>query len=100
MIAIHVLPQRIQNKLIPDERDCWQWKGAESGNGYGKVSISGRMKMAHRAIYEILIGPIPEGLVLDHLCRNRGCCNPLHMEPVTVQENTRRGEAKLFGAGS
>lgn len=55
------------------------------------------MHMAHRLIYTMLIGEIPEGMVLDHLCRNRRCVNPHHLEPVTVKENTHRGEAKLFG---
>lgn len=94
-VTFRALPPRIKSKLVKYGK-CWLWCGAESGNGYGKVSIDGRMKMAHRAIYEILVGPVPEGLVLDHLCRNRRCCNPGHMEPVTAQETTRRGEARLF----
>jgi hypothetical protein len=99
--AVHItqLPLRIAAKIIPShdlDSLCWIWIGAESGNGYGKVSIEGKMKMAHRAVYEIFLGPIPPGFVLDHLCRNRGCCNPHHMEPVTVRENTLRGNAVLF----
>lgn len=78
---------------------CWIWRGWNSANGYGKVKIGGRAHMAHRAIYECLVGPIPAGRVLDHLCRNRACCNPAHMEPVTVRENTRRGNAVLFEKG-
>jgi hypothetical protein len=49
------------------------------------------MLLVHRDVYEQLVGPIPEGLVLDHLCRNRSCCNPAHLEPVTTAENVRRG---------
>lgn len=95
--ALHHLPERIRAKVEHSQvTGCWIWLGGNSGDGYGKVSVNGRMKMAHRAVYEIFMGPIPEGLVLDHLCRNRRCCNPLHMEPVTVQENTLRGEARLF----
>src|SRR6266576_3456485 len=71
--------------------ECWPWQ-ANRGRGYGNVWIAGRMYRAHRVAYELLIGPIPEGLTLDHLCRNRGCVNPAHLEPVTSRENTLRGE--------
>lgn len=70
---------------------CWLWVGWNSGNGYGKVKQSGRAKMAHRAIYELLVGPVASGNVLDHLCRERSCVNPHHMEPVTMKINTERG---------
>ena len=92
------LPERIQDKLAPCPiTGCWFWMGWESGNGYGKVWFEGSAKMAHRVVYELLVGPIPADLVVDHRCRNRSCCNPTHLEPVTVRENTRRGEAVLFG---
>lgn len=77
----------------PDE--CWEWIGAVTDNGYGRFSprINGVMhrQMAHRVSYEALVGAIPEGLVLDHLCRNRRCVNPTHLEPVTQLENVMRG---------
>lgn len=76
--------------------DCWVWQGDLNRNGYGTFRVKGRRKMVHRVVYQHLIGPIPPGLILDHKCRNRACCNPFHLEPVTVQENTRRGEARLF----
>ena len=60
-------------------------------SGYGIVTICGKKYYTHRVAYEELVGPIPDGLVLDHLCRNRRCCNPEHLEPVTDGENTRRG---------
>jgi hypothetical protein len=77
---------------------CWLWLGSDSGNGYGKVSIDGKDMMVHRVVYELLVGPIPDGLVLDHIprCRCRRCCNPDHLEPVTIQVNTHRGKAVLF----
>lgn len=71
---------------------CWMWSGYRQQHGYGVVS-NGRSKktVAHRAVYEEMVGPIPEGMELDHLCRQRGCVNPAHLEPVTRQENVLRG---------
>src|ERR1019366_9702648 len=84
------------------EEACWEWMGAKR-EGYGQVwggsrhlAPSGRYSYlpisATRYSYERFVGPIPKGLHLDHLCRNRGCVNPEHLEPVTCQENIRRGE--------
>lgn len=73
---------------------CWLWRGAiEPGHrGYGRMNIEGRSRVAHRVGYELLVGPIPEGLQLDHLCRVRRCVNPEHLEPVTPRENLLRGK--------
>lgn len=71
--------------------DCWIWHAATNGGGYGAVKIAGKMEPAHRVVYEILVGPIPDGLHLDHLCRRRRCVRPDHLEPVTNGENLRRG---------
>lgn len=69
---------------------CWLWCKSMRSDGYGQV-LSGRAKIpAHRHIYERLIGPIPDELQLDHLCRNPRCVNPAHLEPVTQRENIRR----------
>jgi len=77
-----------------DDRGCWEWVGAIQPNGYGVFGISPRQKiLAHRASFEIAKGPIPDGLEIDHLCRNRSCCNPAHLEAVTHQENKRRESA-------
>lgn len=96
-IPTDMLPPNASKRVAahPDT-GCWLWSGEVNRNGYGRVWVSGKRVMAHRAIYEAIIGGIPAGMVLDHLCRNRLCCNPLHLEPVTVRENTHRGEAVLF----
>lgn len=72
---------------------CWYWLGGKNAQGYGNVSVGGTTRRAHRVAYEILVGSIPEGLVVDHLCRNPSCVNPDHLEPVTPRENTLRGRA-------
>lgn len=73
---------------------CWDWTAAvDPATGYGKVHIApGATANAHRAGYELLVGAVPDGLDLDHLCRNRRCVNPAHLEPVTRQENLLRGD--------
>jgi hypothetical protein len=80
---------------VPDDRQaCWRWTGHRSGLGYGLMTRPGAGNgrfHAHRVAYEIHKGPIPEGLVIDHLCRNPWCVNPLHLEAVTNAENIRRG---------
>jgi len=71
---------------------CWMWTGTRTKQGYGNLCSSvKRTNIAHRLVYEALVGPIPEGLHLDHLCREPGCVNPQHLEPVTLAENIRRG---------
>lgn len=72
-------------------KDCWFWNGSLNG-GYGRSNINGKQQYAHRLSYEAFVGPIPEGMYLDHLCRNRSCINPEHLEIVTHAENIRRGE--------
>lgn len=72
---------------VPDRGEgCWEWGGARNREGYGRYS----KRLAHRVAYELAIGPIPEGMAIDHLCRNKSCVRPDHMEPVTWAENTRR----------
>lgn len=73
---------------------CWLWTGGDSGNGYGRLRWQGKRAGAHRVVYEVLVGPIPEGLQLDHLCRVTMCVNPDHLEPVTLKVNQERKKAK------
>lgn len=70
---------------------CWVWEGSTNGVGYGQLYHQGKRQYVHRIAYRLLKGPIPEGLVIDHLCRNTLCWNPAHLEAVTHQVNTQRG---------
>jgi hypothetical protein len=84
--------ERFLSKITVTQSGCWEKTGKKDKDGYKFFSISGRDQRAHRYSYEIHKGKIPEGLVIDHLCKNEGCCNPDHLEVVTVAENNRRGE--------
>lgn len=82
------------NVVIDPETGCHNWTKSTTW-GYGVICVGGRKRMkAHRAAYEALVGPVAPGLVLDHLCRNRRCCNPAHLEPVTCRENLMRGDTE------
>lgn len=74
---------------------CWEWAAAKDHDGYGRFWCGGKMGPAHRFAYELLVGPVPEGLELDHLCRNPGCVNPVHLEAVTHRVNILRGGGPL-----
>jgi HNH endonuclease len=76
---------------------CWLWIGRLNRNNYGRVAFKGAEPVLHRLLYNLANGiELPKDMVLDHLCRVRHCCNPAHMEPVSIQVNTRRGNAVLF----
>ena len=83
--------ERFTSKYTEDpESGCWVWHGSRTPLGYGRFWF-GRGQQAHRVSYEYHVGPIPEGLHIDHLCRNTSCVNPDHLEPVTPRENILRG---------
>lgn len=73
---------------------CWLWTASLDRNGYARFVAPGH-RYAHRFAYELLVGPIPDGLVLDHLCRVTHCVNPSHLEPTTIADNVRRGMALI-----
>lgn len=88
------IESRFWTKVAPLETisGCWNWMGAKDQKGYGQIrDESGRTVRAYRWAYEHLVDAIPDGLQIDHLCRNRGCVNPAHLEPVTARVNILRG---------
>jgi hypothetical protein len=95
--SISAFPDNMNRRILFTD-DCWHWRGAVTSSGYGSVAYEGRLWSTHRLAYELLIGPIPDGLQIDHLCRNKVCCNPQHLEPVTAQENLRRQHQFRYGS--
>lgn len=88
-MAAHVM-ERLKAK-VRKEGDCLVWTGCKNWGGYGLIKHNGKMRLVHRVAFEAARGEIPNGLQLDHLCRNRACCNSEHLEPVTNAENSKRG---------
>jgi len=76
---------------VDEQTGCWTWTGRRHSKGYGVIESMALRYPAHRVSYLLHVGPIPHGLVIDHLCRNRSCVNPAHLEPVTNGENVLRG---------
>ena len=83
--------ERLSASSAFNEAGCRVWARHINNLGYGRIRNNGRMEGAHRAAYEAFVGPVPKHLVIDHLCRNRACINPLHMEVVTHAVNIARG---------
>lgn len=86
-----MLAEVVERIVVLD--DCWEWAGQRDRRGYGRFDFRSEHAQAHRLVYELFVGPVPHGLVLDHLCRNPPCVNPDHLEPVDNRENILRGTA-------
>jgi hypothetical protein len=98
--GLDTAPDRLMSKVAkPDREDgCWLYQGAKTAGGYAQILVGGKwgkQVYVHRLSYELFVGPIPEGLDLDHLCRTRNCINPSHLEPVTHAENMARSVAAI-----
>lgn len=91
--ALLALAARIRARCVEGEGGCVIWQGATNSSGYGQIGVRRRVTYTHRIMFEIANGAIPPGKQVDHLCRNRLCCNPNHLEAVSPRENTLRGEA-------
>jgi hypothetical protein len=83
---------RVTPRILESASGCWLWLGQKNSKGYGRVQVAKVMRAAHRVIYELLVGPIPKCLSVDHLCRVRNCVNPAHMDLVTTRVNVLRGQ--------
>jgi hypothetical protein len=95
------LPDFVRRKIVPVKcpisslkSDCWLLNTAPNGHGYGQITVHYKKWEAHKFIWSLLREPIPEGLTLDHLCRVPRCCNPNHLEPVTMRINILRGNGR------
>lgn len=84
--------ERILPQIDVQSPGCWIWTGGRR-NGYGRTTWNGRREYVHRAMWQMLVGPIADGLQIDHLCRVPLCCNPDHLEPVPPRVNVRRSSA-------
>lgn len=87
--------QRLEANHYVGANGCWVWTGCLNDAGYGVISYRMAWQRVHRLSYELMVGAIPEGLVIDHLCFNRACFNPAHLEPVTDAENVRRAARRI-----
>jgi len=92
--------ERFDSKVIKNE-SCWSWSAAKHPDGYGKFYINGKVEYAHRVSYSWAKGAVPDGMVVDHACHNRGCVNPSHLRLVTGKQNqeNRAGSAKTSSSG-
>lgn len=91
---------RISDRISHNQSGCWIINGSRDVNGYGQITVDKKREKAHRVVFRLMVGTIPQGLELDHLCMNKSCVNPEHLEAVTHKENMRRcfeNRAKTLG---
>ena len=100
--ALESAVRRLWEGLVPGPNGCWTWTGRTNDNGYGVLEVGSRVDrtkgpvLIHRLAYELGKGPIPDGLEIDHLCRNRRCANISHLEAVTHIVNVHRGNVTVY----
>jgi len=98
MLDLDKLPNNFLKKVaVNPENGCWEWKAYKNPEGYGKVTLyhgedGYSSYYTHRLVYQSLVGPIPEGMEIDHICENRSCCNPVHLRVLTHLQNVQRGK--------
>jgi hypothetical protein len=95
-----MLEEALRDAITVDPSGCWLWQRSTNRDGYARAGINGRVLSIHRLTYEMVVGPIPDGLQLDHLCRVRNCVNPEHLEPVTPLVNVMRSPHTLASINS
>lgn len=102
-LVLSLARKAVMGDCLHEGSPCWNWVGSKTKAGYGYITLrlangvgrGGRNFRGfgvHRVVYELHRGPVPAGMVLDHLCRNAACCNPAHLEPVTQKMNVQRGD--------
>lgn len=102
MYSVDALPERLRIRTVVNDDGCWNWTGKATTKGYGMVKRerSRSSVMVYRLAYELLVAPIPQGMVIDHLCRNPRCLNPAHLEPVSQKVNVHRGNSAVVEQAS
>lgn len=96
MFSVDLLPDRMRSKIaVNPESGCWLWTASRLPRGYGMVTYRKVRTYSHRLAWELLVGPIPDGLTIDHLCKVTSCCNPAHLEVVTMGVNSLRGDSPI-----
>lgn len=98
-MSITGMPMKSLVRLGKEPGDCWEWLGVKTNAGYGKKTLAGQTLLAHRWLWVQLFGPIPDGLVINHLCSNPSCVNPHHLECVTQADNVRYGAGTTLTPG-